>query len=369
MSKTRDNFSQNTVRALAQRAGYRCSFPGCNQLTTGPSEESLMATTNIGVAAHIHAAAPGKSARRYNPSQTSVERKNISNGIWMCQYHSVLIDKDEVRYTAEVLREMKIAHEENIKNEVSNGSLLSTNHSDFIAIGIDIIAFGEFTGFSSNEWVIKFSNFFTGDLSKLISFNEKFHSIPSEEKFILVNQIGEGRLISAPIRLNKLPDGYEVIVPVEKDTPRINCYSLPMDFDVFTTGDLFINSNGDFAMISGFDALPQNIYMSLSTIRGEISLHPTLGSRIRQFFHEFDGTTWLDKLVKLEVIRLSCIPYCDSITGKKYTPLNCVKSVKNIRVIPAEYKDRKLPIEFTLDIDGFGIWTKEISIFSPKYDE
>lgn len=368
MSKKRDNFSPNTVRALAQRAGYRCSFSGCNQLTVGPSEESLTSITNIGVAAHIHAAAPGKLARRYDPNQTPSERKDISNGIWMCYFHSVLIDRDEVSYTAETLREMKKSHEENIKNEVRNGSS-STKHNDFIAIGVDIIVFGEITGFSNNEWIIKFSNFFTGDLSNLMSFNERFHATPSEEKFILVNQLGEGRLLSAPIKLNKLPDGYEVIVSIETDTPRINCNNLPMDFDVITTGDIFINSAQDIAMISGFDALPQKIYTSLSTIRGEIHSHPTIGSKIRQFFHEFDGTEWLDKLVKLEVIRLSCIPYCDSITKKIYTPLRCVKNVKNIRVIPTEYKDSKLPIEFTLDIEGFGIWTKEISIFSPKYDE
>jgi hypothetical protein len=142
-----------------------------------------------------------------------------------------------------------------------------------------------------------------------------------------------------------------------------------MDLDIFTTGDLFINSSGDIATISGFDALPQKIYTSLSTIRGEIYSHPTFGSRIRQFFHDFDGTMWLDKLVKLEVIRLSCIPYFDSIAKNKYTPLHCVKNVKNLRVTPTEYKDKKLPIEFTLDIEGFGIWTKEISVFSPKYDE
>lgn len=191
MSKTRDDFSSKTVRALALRAGYRCSFPGCNQLTVGPSDESLTSITNIGVAAHIHAAAPGPLARRYDPNQTPDERKDINNGIWMCVNHSVEIDRDEIRYTAEILKEMKKAHEEEIKKEVSNGSS-STKHNDFIAIGIDIIVFGELTGISTNEWTIKFANFFTGDLSKLISFNERFHSIPTEEKFILVNQLGEG---------------------------------------------------------------------------------------------------------------------------------------------------------------------------------
>jgi hypothetical protein len=368
MSNKRDNFSPKTVRALAQRAGYRCSFPGCNQLTVGPSEESLESITNIGIAAHIHAAAPGPLARRYDPNQTPEERKDISNGIWMCANHSVEIDRDETRYTAAIIKDMKRVHEEEIKNEVSN-SLPSSKHNDFIAIGIDIIVFGELTGISSNEWTVKFSNFFTGDLSKLISFNEKFNSIPAEEKFILINHLGEGRSISAPVRLNKLSDGYEVTIPVELDIPRTNCNKLPRDLDIFTKDDLFVDSSGDIATVSGFDALPQQIYISLSTIRGEMHFHPTLGSRIREFFHDFEGTMWLDKLVKLEVIRLSCIPCFDSFAEEKYTPLKCVKNVKNIRVVSNEYKDNKLPIEFTLDIEGFGIWTKEISVFSPKFDK
>jgi hypothetical protein len=55
----RDEFSESTKRFVALRAGHRCSFPGCLQGTVGPSDESPTAITNIGVAAHICAAAPG----------------------------------------------------------------------------------------------------------------------------------------------------------------------------------------------------------------------------------------------------------------------------------------------------------------------
>lgn len=52
----RDDFSQKTKRFVALRAGYMCSFAGCSQLTTGPSDESSWAVAGIGDAAHICAA-------------------------------------------------------------------------------------------------------------------------------------------------------------------------------------------------------------------------------------------------------------------------------------------------------------------------
>ena len=40
----RDDFPPKVIKAIALRAGYRCSFPQCGQLTVGPSEESAMAS-------------------------------------------------------------------------------------------------------------------------------------------------------------------------------------------------------------------------------------------------------------------------------------------------------------------------------------
>jgi len=39
------------------------------------------------------------------------ERSDISNGIWLCAHHADVIDKDEVTYTANLLRAMKRDHE------------------------------------------------------------------------------------------------------------------------------------------------------------------------------------------------------------------------------------------------------------------
>jgi hypothetical protein len=107
----RDDFPQSIRRAVAARAGWLCSFTGCQKPTVGPSEESSTAVTKIGKAAHICGASSGPGSRRHDRSMTPAERKSIDNAIWLCADHADLIDQDEVTYTVEVLRTMKREHE------------------------------------------------------------------------------------------------------------------------------------------------------------------------------------------------------------------------------------------------------------------
>ena len=65
------------------------------------NSESIDKHVNIGVAAHIHAAAP--NGPRFDENMTTEERMSIDNGIWLCQSCSNLIDKDIKRYTSELL--------------------------------------------------------------------------------------------------------------------------------------------------------------------------------------------------------------------------------------------------------------------------
>lgn len=110
----RENFNNEIKKALAQRAGYRCSI--CDTLTIGPSAETDESVNLTGVAAHIAAASPG--GRRYNDLPVNApERGSISNGIWLCATHADLIDGDETFFTSAVLQDFKFKHEEKISLE------------------------------------------------------------------------------------------------------------------------------------------------------------------------------------------------------------------------------------------------------------
>jgi hypothetical protein len=114
----RDNFTAKTKRALAIRAAHFCSNPNCLKLTAGPRTDEAKALTS-GHAAHVHAASPG--GPRYDPTQTTAERKYIGNAIWLCRECGDLVDKDRERYGAATLRRWKKMHESMISEVRTKG--------------------------------------------------------------------------------------------------------------------------------------------------------------------------------------------------------------------------------------------------------
>jgi hypothetical protein len=100
----RDEFTLATKEIIAKRVGYLCSNPDCRCPTVGaaPVQKRIM---NIGVAAHITAASP--DGPRYDSSLTPEQRRDHSNGIWMCQTHGKLVDSDTEHFTIDMLRAWK----------------------------------------------------------------------------------------------------------------------------------------------------------------------------------------------------------------------------------------------------------------------
>lgn len=126
MSKdTRDDFSGPTKRQLALRVSHVCSLAKCNAHTCGPSDEANDAVTNVGVAAHITAAAPG--GPRYDASMDPEQRSSIENGIWLCQSCSKEIDDDVATWTVEKLRAEKAEAERRTKEWIGKTRLLTAN--------------------------------------------------------------------------------------------------------------------------------------------------------------------------------------------------------------------------------------------------
>lgn len=101
MTDQRHNFSQETIRKLCDRVGSVCSNPECRAPTKGPHTDAEK-SISVGMACHIHAAAPG--GPRYDPAQSEEERRSIHNGVWLCRTCGTLIDTDEDRFPAPLLR-------------------------------------------------------------------------------------------------------------------------------------------------------------------------------------------------------------------------------------------------------------------------
>lgn len=355
----RDDFSDKTKIALALRANYRCSL--CDIATSGPGEESPSAVVKIGVAAHIHAASSG--GRRYLTDMAPEQRSDITNGIWLCANHSTEIDEDETRYTADFLRQKKSEHERRVSAEFS-GVAIPGADLDFLVIGQDLVCIGELIGTDGIEWRLRIDHFFIGDLSTLIKFSERFDRIDPYDRYVLVNALGDGRQLAAAPAWQKIDPGYVVSCQVRESFPRISAHNLPTDLALSDTHDMFV-VNGKLATVSGLAALPQKIKMCLSILRGEMLFNRTFGTRIKEYFDLFHDSPWFQRLIQLEVIRMACIPYSDSITQRAYTPLHSVSRVLSIEQLPSEPADNWLPFRFHLEVEGVGPWQCDIPIFVP----
>lgn len=116
----REPFLKPVRLKLAQRAAYRCAFPGCNRLTIGPGEKADE-IENTGKAAHIYAAS--EYGPRGQGTLTPDQLRAITNGIWMCGHHADLIDKNTgKRFPVAVLKSWKALHEYRIAYEHSGRS-------------------------------------------------------------------------------------------------------------------------------------------------------------------------------------------------------------------------------------------------------
>lgn len=109
----RDDFDKRTKDTLAKRAGFLCSNPQCRRSTSGPHSDSA-GTVNIGVAAHITAASTG--GPRFDSELTPADRRQISNGIWLCQICAKLVDSDVGSFTVDVLNQWKADAEQHARN-------------------------------------------------------------------------------------------------------------------------------------------------------------------------------------------------------------------------------------------------------------
>jgi hypothetical protein len=147
----RDNFPAAVKTALAKRAGYRCSYPGCPAITVGPSHEGDMAVANTGTAAHISAASAGKGSRRYDTNLAAGRRTSIENGIWCCRDHGTLIDADEITYSSVMLRGWRAIAEREAQLRQAHGDIQFTAHRDLIDVGLATEKLSLTSGFANSS--------------------------------------------------------------------------------------------------------------------------------------------------------------------------------------------------------------------------
>lgn len=127
MGEDRHDFSKDTVKRLCDRVAAICSNADCKAVTKGPHSDGEK-SVSIGMACHIHAASPG--GKRYDANQTEEERRSIHNGIWLCFNCGKLIDTDEDRFHAALLRKWKADAELAARDQLGKTAAAASAPSD-----------------------------------------------------------------------------------------------------------------------------------------------------------------------------------------------------------------------------------------------
>lgn len=328
-----------------------------------------MAVSSIGVAAHICAAAPGPGGRRYVASMTSEERASIDNAIWLCADHAILIDRDEATYSIEMLRKMKREHEAACAQMLRTGVNPDLG-TGLLAIGPHIVFTGDITDISAEIWALRLRHPVVGGMHTLISFIDDFASTTSEGKYVLSNELGDGRVLSDAPTLTKQNDGYLLRCPVAPGVPRIDAQKIGSGLASDPeTNDLYLDTKGNIARVSGLDYFPQKVQSLLSMQQGENVFSPTAGVRFFEYYEAFKGTPWLALLMKLDVVRQAAIPFDDKGISTKHTPLRCVNRVRGIELLAEAPTNNRLPVRVDFEVQGLGQWEHELSVYIPTREQ
>ena len=238
------------------------------------------------------------------------------------------------------------------------------------AIGPDVICTGELTEINAASWTLSLGHFLIGDVHRIIAFIDSFGRQAAENRYVLSNELGDGRVLTVAPSLTNEADCYSLICPVAPGAPRVDAQKIGSAFATNPeTNDWFADTKRSLARVSGVDYLPQRVREVLSMQRGESLYSPTSGMRFFEYFEVYRGSPWLDLLLKLDVVRQASIPSRDNLSRQTHTPLRCVTRVRSVKVLADTPTNNRLPVHVDLEVQGLGPWTRELSIYMPTAEQ
>lgn len=322
MSKRRDDFLESTKCILGNRVAWICSFPGCNDVTVGPGSDSTKHVLKLGDAAHIHAAA--KEGPRYDPDMSIEERRAIDNGIWMCQRHARLIDADYTEYSAATLRKWKVeAENKSYESLRLPGRLPCSYSSTLIQLGSEIIFYGKWIGAGASEWILEVGDYVYGNEYSLKDYCSQFEKQPDREKFIVIQDQGDGRWIEIVPIWKIVAEKMQLMVTVGKKYVRQDPNQTGTDIALSLSGDIYMK-DGQIATVDGIASAKQQIMTVLSVRPGDFTFRPAVGSKFSKYFLDHkNNKELLSSLLMLEIVRLASLPD----EGRETSPLGFINRV------------------------------------------
>jgi hypothetical protein len=245
----------------------------------------------------------------------------------------------------------------------SRRSAKSPAAQHLVAIGPDTIAVGEVTGVDGSEWVVHVQEFFRGGRDTLTGFIDAFDRLPQSDRYLLDNEHGDGRQLSAAPSWSKTEGGVVLRCRVAPRFSRIPAQHLGSEWAMsMKTFDMYAEG-GQIARHSGVKVLPQRIMSALGMMRGESPMYPYHGSHFAQLYHAYRTAPRLADLLKLEAVRMASIPFPADSAVPEHTPFRCVNRVYSVAPLADGPTDKRLLTRFEFDVEGIGRWTQDLPVF------
>jgi hypothetical protein len=230
---------------------------------------------------------------------------------------------------------------------------------ELIALGSDVIAWGKTLSADPTRWVVEVTGFASGDEKALRRFVDADPTDP-QRSFALLEALGEGRGLAGSPSWRRTADRYEVVLPIAAPAPRVSALRLGRDLKIGEDGDLELE-DGDLATVEGVDAAAQLIAVALGTQSGEWAHAPGCGARVREFHGRRADARLVERLWKLEIVRLATVPI-DS--GE--IQLDFIRRVDDVRIVGYEPSTTQALVEVSLDLEGVGPWSRRLRVFMPE---
>ncbi|QEL27253.1 hypothetical protein FQV39_32050 (plasmid) [Bosea sp. F3-2] len=116
-------------------------------------------------------------------------------------------------------------------------------------------------------------------------------------------------------------------------------------------------------MLHGMEAYVQVFESVLGMALGTWFTDLGLGSDLSDLYWRYKGSPWFERLVMMEMIRLSSIPRVQNGFDAPSTPFLAVNRIDSVKVPSFDLKGQKLGIEVRFDLEGMGLWEHVLSVF------
>ena len=355
-----NEFTEKTKLKLAQRVGYRCSFPKCHRLTVGPIISSDDGVHIVGRACHIESAASG--GPRFNSHMTSDERRNIRNGIWCCPIHSDIIDNDINLFSVSTLIEWKRIAESYAYQLIDTSYVIDDKPYTLVQLSESMIfkAIWYNLDVEKNSLSFLINDFIYGSMEEIKRYIANYDSIDFLFKYIVIESSGYGLLLEQVPILDEIEDK-KIISFIFQERFKFTNPNDIADIKVRFTDDGFdfdLTADDD-ELIKGKDAVIQSIQMMLGSNQGQWDYDLSFGSFLFKYYKDYHKNhDLLERLIKLEISRKTSIP-----EGPKTSPSVPISTIKWVdSVVIKGHSKNLLEIDLKLYFSDDDYFSKRISV-------